>query len=506
MLTGILKALDTQTQQQPDAQACADHARHWTFRELSLLAELMASRLKSQGIEAGDRVAVLTYSHLDALVVMLGAMRIGAIFMPLNWRLAADELDYVLQHGAPSIVIVDSELYSTDSQVLVSTLHWCDTVQELSKCLADAKEVHITEQPPLNDEALLLYSSGTTGRPKGVLLSGVSLMSAVQTTVDATAFGSSHIMANALPVFHIAGVISMLVPVIAGGLLQGVHKFEPRDFTKSIAQHKVTHTTLVPSMIQMLLAELSPSDPAVSTLKAVTYAGSPINEPLLKKAIDILNCDFVQIYGLTEACGIASILSSADHQDPALWTSAGMAASEAELCIMHPQSGLPVAEGEVGEIWVKSVRNMLAYWGDAQAATQTLVSDGWLRTGDCGHTRAGYLYITDRLKDQIVSGGENIYPAEVERVLAQHPAVADSAVIGVPDEKWGETVKACVVLHAEAQLEAEDLIIFSRSVLAHYKCPTSVDFLSDLPRNASGKVLKRELREPYWQDMTRAVS
>lgn len=506
MLTGILKALDTQTQQQPNAQACADHARHWSFRELSLLAERMALRLKSQGIETGDRVAVLTYSHLDALVVMLGAMRIGAIFMPLNWRLSADELDYVLQHGAPSIVIVDSELYPAYSQVLISTPHWCDTVQELSKGLADAKLVLTTTVQPLNDEALLLYSSGTTGRPKGVLLSGASLMSALQTTADATAFGSGHIMANALPVFHIAGVISMLVPVITGGLLQGVNKFDPSDFAKSIAQHKVTHTTLVPSMIQMLLAELSPGDPAVSTLQAVTYAGSPINEPLLKKAIDILNCDFVQIYGLTEACGVASVLSVADHKNPELWTSAGMAASEAELCIMHPQSGLPVAEGEVGEIWVKSIRNMLAYWGNTQATTQALVADGWLRTGDCGHIRAGYLYITDRLKDQIVSGGENIYPAEVERVLAQHPAIADCAVIGVPDEKWGETVKACVVLHAGVHVVAEDLMTFCRSVLAHYKCPKSVDFLDDLPRNASGKVLKRELREPYWQGMTRAVS
>lgn len=506
MMTGILQALDHQSQQQPNAPACADHARHWTFRELSWLAERMAARLQTHGIAAGDRVAVLTYSHLDALIVMLGAMRIGAVFMPLNWRLAADELDYVLQHGTPSLVILDSELYPAYAQVLASTACWHDTVQELSEGLAEAQVAPITEQQPLHDASLLLYSSGTTGRPKGVLLSGASLMSAVQTTVNATAFGPGHSMANALPVFHIAGVISMLVPVIAGGLLQGIHKFEASDFAKSIALHKITHTTLVPSMIQMLLAELSPGDPAIATLQAVTYAGSPINEPLLKKAINILGCNFVQIYGLTEACGIASVLSTTDHQNPALWASAGTAAAETELKIVNPQNGLPVAEGEVGEIWVRSVRNMLAYWGDVQASTQALVPDGWLRTGDCGHIHAGYLYITDRLKDQIVSGGENIYPAEVERVLAQHPALADCAVIGIPDEKWGETVKACVVLHAGAHVEAEELIAFCRSVLAHYKCPTSVDFFSDLPRNASGKVLKRELREPYWQGMARAVS
>ncbi len=505
MTIGILEALAAHSQNRPEAVACVDHERSWSFRQLQRLSDQLAERLQAEGVAAGDRIAVLTRSHLDALVVLLAALRLGAIFMPLNWRLASDELAFVLQHGAPRLVIADADLSVGYAEALAHVPHWCDVVRALSA--EQYSEAPPRALPASSAEAgLLLYSSGTTGRPKGVLLSANGVMSAVRAATAVSTFGAGDSMANALPVFHIAGVIAMLVPLVVGGRLEGMDKFEPRAFVETLGRRRISQAILVPSMIQMLLAELVICPADLSSLRQILYAGSPIGEPVLKAAMEALTCDFTQIYGLTEASGVATVLSAADHRDPALWRSAGRPAAEAELQIVAPQSGTPLAEGEVGEIWVRSVRTMRAYWNDPEATAQACTASGWLRTGDCGHMRDGYLYITDRLKDQIVSGGENVYPAEVERVLVQHPAVADCAVIGVPDAKWGETVKACVVLRPGAEAAAAELISFCREHLAHYKCPRSVDFHDALPRNASGKVLKRELRAPYWEGLARSVS
>jgi len=214
----------------------------------------------------------------------------------------------------------------------------------------------------------------------------------------------------------------------------------------------------------------------------------------------------MQLYGLTESTGLGTVLEPDDHlADPRLLRSVGKPAVGVELRVVDPATGTDATCGSVGEVWLRSGSIMSGYWADPEASEEVLVADGWLRTGDAGYLdAAGYLFLHDRVKDMIVSGGENVYPAEVERVLREHPAVADVAVIGVPDERWGETVKAVVV--AAQPIEATELIGFARDRLAHYKCPTSVDFLDALPRNASGKVLKREVREPYWEGHTRRVN
>lgn len=500
MTRGIIELFEQQCTVRPEAVACADESRHWSFDELQRLGEQLAAQLHAEGLQTGDRVAVLTRSHLDALVVMLSAQRLGLIFMPLNWRLALDEQAYVLQHGAPRLVIADADLAMTYAPVLNQLPHWVDAVQALP--MAQSRPtLPARSLPQLTDAALLLYSSGTTGRPKGVLLSAQGMMSAIRIATLASGFDADSSMINALPVFHIAGIISLLMPLVAGGRLEGMDRFEPRAFAETVARRAVSHTTLVPSMIQSLIAE----DAEMSSLQRIIYAGSPISEPVLKAAMTAFGSDFIQIYGLTEATGIVSVLSIDDHQNPELWRSAGRTAVATDVRIADPRSGAPMAEREVGEIWVRSERTMLSYWNDPQASAQASAPGGWLRTGDCGYMHDVYLYLTDRLKDQIVSGGENVYPAEIERVLVQHRAVADCAVIGVPDDKWGETVKACVVLRFGAEVTAAELMMFCRERLAHFKCPTSVDFHDTLPRNASGKVLKRELRAPYWQGMARAV-
>jgi long-chain acyl-CoA synthetase len=270
-------------------------------------------------------------------------------------------------------------------------------------------------------------------------------------------------------------------------------------------------------MFMLATPELSSTD--VSSLKTIFYGASPISEDVLTRSMQALGCDFTQLYGLTETCGAITALLPEDH-DPEgprapLLRSAGKPFDYVELRIVEPESGATAPDGSVGEVWTRSAQNMLGYWKKPDETAAVLTDEGWLHTGDAGWLDdEGYLFLHDRIKDMIVSGGENIYPAEVENVLFAHPGIADVAVIGVPDDKWGETVKAIVVrstagvaadgLASDSALEAA-IIAFARDRLAHYKCPTSVAFTDVLPRNPTGKVLKRELRAPYWSGRGRHI-
>jgi acyl-CoA synthetase (AMP-forming)/AMP-acid ligase II len=247
-----------------------------------------------------------------------------------------------------------------------------------------------------------------------------------------------------------------------------------------------------------------------SSVRSISYGASPITDESLKLAIQTFRCDFIQVYGMTETSGAITQLSASDHDPDGprahLLRSAGKPFDWVELRIVDPETGKDCSSGGIGELWTRSRQNMLGYWNNPEATAQTITPDGWLLTGDAGYLDdEGYVFLTDRIKDMIVSGGENVYPVEVENVLSAQPSIADVAVIGVPDAKWGETVKAVVVLKRGAEPDADGIIQFARERIAHFKCPTSVDFLDALPRNASGKVLKRELREPYWIGHQRRV-
>jgi acyl-CoA synthetase (AMP-forming)/AMP-acid ligase II len=250
-------------------------------------------------------------------------------------------------------------------------------------------------------------------------------------------------------------------------------------------------------------------------LKLIAYGGSPISETVLQQAMSVFQCDFLQVYGLTEVSGPATFLSQEDHSraanEPSLLRSAGRPIGNCALRIVDPVSGKDLPEGQTGEVWLETVRNLKEYWRDPDATRRAFPQGrnergGWLRTGDGGYLQDGYLYINDRIKDMVISGGENIYPAEIENLLMKHPAVADGAIIGVPDPTWGEAVKACVVLRPSVKASEREIIDWMRERMAHYKCPKSVDFVEALPRNPSGKILKRVLREPYWQGRERAVA
>ena len=300
-----------------------------------------------------------------------------------------------------------------------------------------------------------------------------------------------------------------LLTATRGGMSVLYPDFDPDKAIAAIAEHRITHAFLVPAMIQFMLQAPGAQASDYSSLKGISYGASPISEKVLVEALRTFKCDFMQVYGLTETTGAITLLPPGDH-DPngpkrELLRSAGKPIEGVELRVVDPAGEKDCAEGKVGEVWIRSLQNMKGYWGNDRA-TQAAFVGGWFRSGDAGYLRNGYLFLHDRIKDMINSGGENIYPAEVENVLMLHPALADGAVIGVPDEQWGEAVKACVVLKPGARASAAEIIEFMRARIAHFKCPKSVDFLEAIPRNPTGKILKRVLREPYWRGRERRIN
>jgi long-chain acyl-CoA synthetase len=294
-----------------------------------------------------------------------------------------------------------------------------------------------------------------------------------------------------------------------GGTSVLLRDLDPAELLRLVAKERVTHAFLVPAVLMVLLATPGVTDTDLSSLRTVFYGASPIGEDVLVRCMEVFDCEFAQVYGMTETTGAIVRLPYEDH-DPAgprrhLLRAAGKALSTVEIKVVDPDTGVEVPAGVVGEVLTRSAFNMLGYWNNPEDTART-VTDGWLHTGDAGYLDAdGYLFLHDRIKDMVVSGGENIYPAEVENVLLGIPGVADAAVIGVPDERWGETVKAIVVQAPGADITADTIVASCRERLAHYKCPTSVDFAEAVPRNPSGKILKRDLRERYWAGQDRRI-
>ncbi len=356
-----------------------------------------------------------------------------------------------------------------------------------------------------------LYTSGTTGLPKGAMLTNRNLGTLVPQVAALWSLDGSSANVVAMPLFHIGGSGWALVGMWAGCHSLLFREFIPQEILASIQQHRATNALLVPAMLQFLSALPGAADGDYSSFRSIVYGASPITNEVLLAAMRTFRCNFIQVYGLTETTGAVTQLDAADH-DPGgpranLLRSAGRPYPWIELRIVDQATGEDRSAGEVGELWIRSVQNMKGYWNKPEANEAAFTTDGWFKTGDAGYLDdEGFVFLTDRVKDMIVSGGENVYPIEIENVLAQHPEVADVAVIGVPDPRWGETVKAIVVCRPGTQPAPETIIAFARERLARFKCPTSVDFAELLPRNPSGQLLKRELREPYWKDQARRIN
>jgi len=357
------------------------------------------------------------------------------------------------------------------------------------------------------DCAVQMYTSGTTGHPKGAQLSHANLLTLLPGALRQ--FGRWHdgdVSLVCMPLFHIGGSGWALVGLYAGAEIVLAREFDPAAMLRLIAEFGVTKAFLVPAMILFLLQAPQCAKTDFSSLELIAYGASPAPIELLRAALKAFGCGFAQVYGLTETTGAITYLPPEDHGEHAIerLKSCGKPMTGVAIKILDA-SGHELPPGEVGEVVCRTPQIMLGYW-DLPEATRAAIRDGWFHTGDAGYMDGdGYVYIYDRVKDMIISGGENIYPAEVENALFGHPAIADVAVIGVPDEKWGEAVKAVVVKKPGIEVSIAELIEFARSRIGGFKVPRSIDFVDALPRNPSGKILKRELRKPYWADQDRQV-
>lgn len=503
----------------PDAEAMTYLGRSWTWREWDDRVRRAAGGLRELGIGRGDVVAFLDKNHPACVEISLGAGSLGAANAIVNWRLAGDEIDYAVNDSGARVLVVGTELMPAVERIR-DRLTKVERIIEVTPDGAEGDEYEaflaaatpVSRQPEVepDDVCLVMYSSGTTGRPKGVMLTHTNMVEHTVCSHEGLELEPDDKTMVAMPLFHVGG---------SSYVLLGIHDGVPSVMTRepdgaSLAGailNGANRTFLVPAVLAQVLQAGPDAVKLFGALKTYTYGASPMPLPLLRAAMEAWpETDFVQVYGLTEVAGVATHLMPEDHRDeahPERLVSAGRPIPGVEVRIVDPGTLDDLPVGEHGEIWLRSKQVMKGFLGKPEETAQVLVQDGWFRTGDMGKVDdGGYVYVEDRLKDMIISGGENIYSPEIERVLAEHPAVMEVAIIGVPDERWGESVKAVVALKPDATATEAELIEYCREHLAHFKCPKSVDILDLLPRNPTGKILKRQLRAPYWEGRDRAVN
>jgi long-chain acyl-CoA synthetase len=490
--------------QRPETIAVTQGDRELTYAQLDERSNRLAQALLATGTATGSRIAYLDRSAPEMVELLFAASKIGAVAVPLNWRLAVPELQAVLEDAQAPLLIVGSEYEEVADEVVAGLSSPPNVVR-----VAGDYESWLAAHAPLDpggrgasgDVVLQLYTSGTTGVPKGVLSTHRNLAACAETS-PYWQFDSETVSVTPLPMFHIGGIGWAFLGLWNGGRTILVRDFDANVVLDLLEHERVTNAIFVPTMLQMLTSVPGAADRDYSALRSIAYGASPITTPVLKAALRTFRCSLYGVYGLTESTGGVVQLDPEDHDADGpreyLLRSAGRPLPWVGLRIADPATGLELGTGEVGEVWLRAPNVTPGYFNRPQETAAVLTPDGWLRTGDGGYVdEDGYLFLTDRIKDMIISGGENVYPIEVEEALAHHPDVADVAVIGVPDARWVEAVKALVVRRPGSQPTADELIEFARERLAGYKLPRSVEFVEQLPRTPSGKVLKRELRERY---------
>ncbi|KIU17844.1 long-chain-fatty-acid--CoA ligase [Mycolicibacterium llatzerense] len=502
----------------PDEEAITYLGRTWTWSQWNDRVRRLAGALSDWGIKRGDVVAFLDKNHPACVELTLAAASLGAANAIINFRLAADELDFVLNDCGAKVLIVGAELRAavdniadklTTVEHVVSVTPEGGDGDEYEALLAGASPVGRSSDVEPTDVCIIMYSSGTTGRPKGVALTQAAMIAHTINAFSGWQMTTDDKNLVAMPLFHVGGSSYMQY-----GLHNGAPSYMTRDADGASLAGGIlagaNRTFLVPAVLAKVLETGPDAVKLFSALKTYAYGASPMPLPLLRQALQAWpETEFIQAYGLTEVCGVVSRLMPEDHRadNEERLVSAGVLVPEAEVRVVNPDTLEDVEPGAQGELWFRTPTLMKEYLNRPDATAEAITAEGWFRTGDIGRVDAdGYIFVEDRLKDMIISGGENIYSIEVERVLAEHPAVSEVAIIGVPDEKWGESVKAVVTLEGSGEgVSDSDLIAFAREHLAAYKCPKTVDFVDDMPRNPTGKILKKELRKPYWEGRDRAT-
>ena len=516
----LVDVVRAQAKVRPQSVVFDFEGRLSTFEDLDKYTNRVANGLIALGLKPDDRIAYLGKNSDYFFELMLGAMKARVVMAPVNWRLAGPEVTYIVDNTCAAILFVGPEFVDL-ARAIVKDLpqvkhvitteggapEWRDYAACRDAQSSDAPDVSVAE----DDVALQLYTSGTTGKPKGAMLMHSNLLNLSRLDRDDTPawnkWSNEDVSLVAMPVSHIGGSGWGVLGVYQGARGIIAREFDPTKVLHFIETYGISKIFMVPAAMQFVVRQPRAREVDFSRLKYMLYGASPLPAALLRECIEVFGCGFVQMYGMTETTGTIVALEPEDHVEGRdCMRSAGRARNGVEIAILDAEGNrLPV--GEVGEIVTRSGSNMKGYWNQPEATAKTIDADGWLRTGDAGYMdKDGYLYIHDRIKDMIISGGENVYPAEVESAICDHPDVAEAAVFGVPDERWGEAVMAIVVPKAGKSISASDLLAFTRSRVAGFKTPKAIDFIAALPRNASGKILRRELRDPYWVGKDRQVT
>jgi len=514
----IYHFLDYWAREQPDAEFAVQESQRLTYAEAAAAVNRLAHGMVRTGVQVGERVGILAPNRPQSVLIMLAAAKAGVAAVPLDARHTPNQWLYVLNDGSVKFLFCAGEFVHAVDEVRQSL----DTVEHFVT-LDDADgasgwEVFadwLGEQPatpierPVADTDTLyqIYTSGTTGQPKGVTVSHGATMDLLLQWDLVFRLQPGQRLLCLTPIFHITGLFVNFSCVYRGGSVYIPRGFDPREAVRALSEERIAATFMGPAMIQACLAVPDAAQRRYDSLRSIVYGGAAISEGTLRQATQVFPCEFFQVYGLTE--GLVTMLGQQDHlaaltDKPALLTSAGRPSLGSEMRIVD-EAGAPVPTGSMGEIIARGPQLMTEYWNRPDATAESL-RDGWFYTGDAGSVdEEGYLYVQDRIKDFIVWSGRQVYPAMVENVLAQHPAVQEAAVIGVPDAETGEAVKALIVLREGLTVTEQELIDFCADSLAEYQRPSSVEFTDPFLRDNLGKVLKRVLREPYWADRERRI-
>jgi long-chain acyl-CoA synthetase len=475
-----------------------------TYGDLDRRSNRLGHALRAQGVAEGTRIAYLGRTSITFFETLFGGAKAGAVLVPVNWRLAAPEVGSVLADATAEVLVVDPEFTAMVEEIEDSLPALrrvvCTGEHPRFAKYADWRDGHADTDPGGNpgpgDIALQIYTSGTTGRPKGVMSRNGALLPYLTALGAVARLDAASVSLCTLPQFHIGGIGWVLAGLNLGCTTVMLRDVGGDGVITSAEAEKVTTMIAVPAVIRMVLDSALLPDADLTPLETLYYGGGPITQQVLDEALAALKCDFVQGFGLTE-CPLVTALPPEEHS-AGLLQSCGRPIPGTEVRLVDPVTGTEAAPGAVGELWVRSPLTMAGYWGQPDATAAALADGAWLRTGDAARMDAdGHVFMADRLKDMIVTGGENVYPAEVENVLARHPAVAACAVIGVPSRKWTEAVVAVVVRREGRAVTAGELIDFCRAHLAGYKRPKTVVFVGELPRTPSGKVTKYVLKERF---------
>lgn len=501
--------------------AILDGDDQFTWQEFADRVERLAGGLRQLGIGRDDKVAILMLNSHRYLELIYATFWAGGVVVPLNIRLAPPEIVYQINEAEVKVLVVDD----TFSMMLPALKERMEGVRHVvfaantpapeglidyAKLIEDSSPAEDAQRGG-DDLAGIFYTGGTTGRAKGVMLSHSNIMANALNGMLSNRGGGDDVYLHSAPMFHLADLSSTFGVTLVGAKHAFMPFFEPGQMLAAIERYRVSLALMIPTMLNMVLNHPEFPSRDLSSLRIIAYGASPIPAALLRRALDALPCDFIQGYGMTELSPLCAFLPPEVHvrdgtpEQLARLKAAGVPIYTAEVRVVDEQDR-PLPPGEVGEICARGPMVMLGYWKQPEATAEAL-RGGWMHTGDVGYMdEDGYIYLVDRSKDMIVTGGENVYSTEVEAALFEHPAVLEAAVIGIPDEQWGEAVHAVVHLKPGHQASEDELVSHCHGLIANYKCPKSVSIsANELPKSGAGKILKRDLRRPFWEGHDRQI-